>query len=104
MVHPTGEGLTTLPTFLLEALTTIEFLPNGQVTADYQTAEAISQKILESIRTEQIGYSALGCAIALARLANPDQRLTPQIEVQFVGDLMEWVGLYFDAKDTGVVH
>ena len=73
-------------------------------TSIVNIAEAISQKILLAIRSEQIGYSALGCAITLARLVNPDERLTPQTEVQFVGDLMEWVGLYFTPNTSGVVH
>ena len=80
---------------------TIEHSSDGTVTADYARANDISMQILSFLRAEPIGYGAMGCALTIGRLANPDVRLSPFTEVKFVGELMEWVDDYFTIDVTG---
>lgn len=77
---------------------------DGILTADYQKADEISQDILLALRQESVGYASLGTALTLARLANPDCRLSPSVEVRFVGDCMEWVDTYFVIPEQAVKH
>ena len=64
----------------------------------------ISDQILQTLKEEQIGYAAMGCALALARLSNSDMPITPLGEIKFVGALMEWVDSYFTIPVSGTVH
>ena len=83
---------------------TIEIGQDGTITADYSRVNDISLILLNSIKTEPIGYGALGCALALGRLANSETKLSPSVESKFVGDLMEWVDSYFSIPDSLVMH
>ena len=67
---------------------TLEIDSDGTVTADFAHIDEISFRLLQALRTEPVGYGAMGCAMTLGRLANPEVKLAPQTEVKFVGDLM----------------
>ena len=65
------------------------------VLMDFEKTNDISAIILTALRKESIGYAQLGCALTLARLANPDTRLSFKQETDFIAACMEWTGTYF---------
>ena len=83
---------------------TINVSNAGNVTADYDKTCDVATKILVAIRDESIGYGALGCALALARLCYPDGALPPQTEVKLVGELIEWCGQNISLGPPVLVH
>jgi hypothetical protein len=81
--------------------TTIQIDYKGILTADYSQANDVSIRILEAIRSEPIGYGTLGCALTLGRLLNPDVKLAPSQENQFLGAIMNWADSYFTIDVKG---
>ena len=88
----------------LEVFLTVNIAKDGLITADYNRVSEVSGEIMKSIKAVSLGYGILGCALTLGRLANPDVRLSPITEAEFVGELVEWVDSYFDIPPQSVSH
>ena len=72
--------------------------PTGDnvVSASYKTVAMVSDSVLELLMESNTpaGYGILGCALTIGRLLKPTEKQSHQDEIEFVQDLMDWVGAY----------
>ncbi len=89
----------------MRRVTDVELGAGGTVTADYQEVNRVSLLVLREMERRGVGhgYAALGSALTLGRVLNPDPPLDKEEEIAFVMSVMDFCAAYF-ADTGGVVH
>ena len=63
----------------------------------FTLVDKLSRAIMSALVGSEcsIGQGAMACAMSIGRLLNPGKTLSDEVEIKFVEDMMEWVGMYF---------
>ena len=79
----------------------MEHIRTNVISASFSRTQDLAMSVLQALGGAEIGYSTLACAMLIGRLSNPETKLEPPAEIQFIESLMDFVDAYWaDGKDA----
>lgn len=69
----------------------------GKLSASYNRVHDLSIQLLTLLRDDSVPviYGMAACGLTMGRLSRPTDVLSPEEEIQFTQDIVEWAGAYW---------